>query len=150
IDSLKFEMFEITAITNAAPGAADNFVVAPASVVEIQSQGDTKSADIKKVTGSFSWKEANKDKYARDKGGMYEISGLTQIVPQELNFGGLNGEALQVLLHDIINDTEGHWLSWGYNLAELHEKSVRYLQARTSRPRFAYDKSVVTGIGEDH
>src|SRR5690625_231126 len=61
IDSLKFEMFEITAITNAAPGAADNFVVAPGSVVEIQSQGDTKSADIKKVTGSFGWKEAFKD-----------------------------------------------------------------------------------------
>src|SRR5699024_9648168 len=71
-------------------------------------------------------------------------------VPQELNFGGLNGEALQVLFHDIITDTEEHWLSWGYNLAELHEKSVRYLQARTSRPRFAYDKSVVTGIGEDY
>src|SRR5690625_1395150 len=57
IDSLKFEMFEITAITNAAPGAADNFVVAPGSVVEIQSQGDTKSADIKKVSGNFGWKE---------------------------------------------------------------------------------------------
>src|SRR5699024_6506154 len=55
-----------------------------------------------------------------------------------------------VLFHDIITDTEEHWLSWGYNLAELHEKSIRYLQARTSRPRFAYDKSVVTGIGEDY
>ena len=103
-----------------------------------------------KVTGSFSWKEAHKDQYARVKGAMHEISGLPQIVPQELNFGGLNGEALQVLFHDIITDTEEHWLSWGYNLAELHEKSVRYLQARTSRPRFAYDKSVVTGIGEDY
>src|SRR5690625_5691277 len=37
IDSLKFEMFEITAITNAAPGAADNFVVAPGSVVDRKS-----------------------------------------------------------------------------------------------------------------
>ena len=150
IDSLKFEMFEITAITNATPGAADNMQVAPGAVVEIQSPGDTKSADIKKVTGSFSWKEAHKDQYARVKGAMHEISGLPQIVPQELNFGGLNGEALQVLFHDIITDTEEHWLSWGYNLAELHEKSVRYLQARTSRPRFAYDKSVVMGIGEDY
>ena len=150
IDSLKFEMFEITAITNATPGAASNMQIAPGAVVEIQSPGDTKSADIKKVTGSFSWKDAHKDQYARVKGAMHEISGLPQIVPQELNFGGLNGEALQVLFHDIITDTEEHWLSWGYNLAELHEKSVRYLQARTSRPRFAYDKSVVIGIGEDY
>src|SRR5690625_3363072 len=150
IDSLKFEMFEITEITNAAPGAADNIQIAPAAVVEIQSPGDSKSADIKKVTGSFSWKEAHKDQYARVKGAMHEISGLPQIVPQELNFGGLNGEALQVLFHDIITDTEEHWLSWGYNLAELHEKSIRYLQARVNRPRFAYDREVVKSIGDDY
>src|SRR5690625_637414 len=81
---------------------------------------------------------------------MHEISGLPMIVPQELNFGGLNGEALQVLFHDIITDTEEHWLSWGYNLAELHEKSIRYLQARVHRPRFSYDKQVVMNIGDNY
>ncbi len=150
IDSLKFEMFEITAITNSTPGAADNLQVAPGAVVEVQSPGDTKSADIKKVSGSFGWKEAYKDTYARVKGAMHEISGLPQIVPQDLNFGGLNGEALQVLFHDIITDTEEHWLSWGYNLAELHEKSIKYLQARVGESRFAYDKDVVRRIGDDY
>ncbi len=150
IDSMKFEMFEIKAITNAQQGAAEGFVVAPGAIVEIQSQGDTKSADIKTVSGNFAWKEAFKDQYARVKGAMHEISGLPQIVPQELNFGGLNGEALQVLFHDIITDTEEHWLSWGYNLAELHEKSIRYLQARTSRPSFSYDKQTVLNIGDNY
>lgn len=150
IDSLKFEMFEITAITNAAPGAADNVQIAPGALVEIQSQGDTKSADIKKVVGSFGWKDAFKDQYMRVKAAMHEISGLPQVVPQELNFGGLNGEALQVLFHDIITDTEEHWLSWGYNLSELHEKSIRYLQERVGESNFAYDKEVVRGIGEDY
>lgn len=150
IDSMKFEMFEMTAITNAVPGASDNLEVAPGAVVEIQSQGDTKAADIKKVSGSFAWKEAFKDQYARVKGAMHEISGLPQIVPQELNFGGLNGEALQVLFHDIITDTEEHWLSWGYNLAELHEKSIRYLQARANRPSFSYDREVVKTIGNEY
>src|SRR5690625_6558943 len=140
IDSLKFEMFEILAVTNAAPGATDNLQVAPGSVVEIQSQGDAKAADIKRVSGSFGWKEAFKDQYARVKGAMHEISGLPQIVPQELNIGGLNGEALQVLFHDIITDTEEHWLSWGYNLAELHGKTVSDLQARHSSPRLSSDK----------
>lgn len=150
IDSLKFEMFEITAITNAAPGAADDVQIAPGALVEIQSQGDTKSADIKKVGGNFGWKDAFKDQYMRVKAAMHEISGLPQVVPQELNFGGLNGEALQILFHDIITDTEEHWLSWGYNLTDLHEKSIRYLQARTSETNFAYDKAVVNGIGEDY
>src|SRR5690625_2487402 len=139
IDSLKFEMFEITVITNAVPGSSDNFVKAPGAVAEINSHGDAKAADIKNVQGSFGWKEAFKDQYARVKGAMHEISGLPQIVPQELNFGGLNGDALHVLFHDIITDTEEHWLSWGYNLAELHEKSIKYLQARVSRPSFSYD-----------
>src|SRR5690625_3027096 len=150
IDSLKFEMFEILAVTNAAPGATDNLQVAPGSVVEIQSQGDTKAADIKRVSGSFGWKEAVKDQYARVKGAMHEISGLPQSVPQEPKFGGFNGEALQVLFHDIITDTEEHWLSWGYNLAELQEKSIRYLQARVNRPSFSYDRDVVKAIGDDY
>ena len=150
IDSLKFEMFEPLAITNAAPGSSEGISVAPGSVFEIQSEGDTKSADIKRVTGNFGWKDAFKDQYMRVKGAMHEISGLPQIVPQELNFGGLNGEALQVLFHDIITDTEEHWLSWGYNLAELHAKSIRYLQARASRPNFGYDKKVVLDIGDNY
>src|SRR5699024_7998880 len=150
IDSLKFEMFEITAITNAAPGASDCVVRAPGAVVEIQSHGDKKSADIKNVSGNFGWKDAFKDQYMRVKAAMHEISGLPQVVPQELNFGGLNGAALQVLFHDIITDTEEHWLSWGYNLSELHEKSIRYLQARTQRPSFSYDKDVVNAIGNNY
>src|SRR5699024_195435 len=90
IDSLKFEMFEITAITNATPGAADNMQVATGVVVEIQSLGDTKTADIKKVSSNIGWNDAFKDQYMRVKAAMYEISGLPQVVPQELNFGGLN------------------------------------------------------------
>src|SRR5690625_2739767 len=114
--------------------------------MDVQIVGDSKSDDFKKVSGNFGWKEAFKDQYNRVKSAMHEISGLPQIVPQELNFGGLNGEALQVLFHDIITDTEEHWLSWGYNLAELHEKSIKYLQARVSRPSFSYNKDAVTAV----
>lgn len=150
IDSLKFEMFPITAILNASPGAGNNVEKAPGALIEIQSHGDAKSADMKVVEGGFNWKDAFKDQYMRVKGAMHEISGLPQIVPQELNFGGLNGEALQILFHDIITDTEEHWLSWGYNLAELHAKSIRYLQARVTRPSFAYDRNVVRNIGDNY
>lgn len=150
IDALKFDMFGIWTITNAVTGAADGVAIAPGALAEIQSQGDQKSADLKKVESGFSWKEAFKDQYMRVKAAMHEISGLPQIVPQELNFGGLNGEALQVLFHDIITDTEEHWISWGYNLAELHEKSIRYLQARVHRPNFGYDKETVINIGDNY
>ena len=149
IDSMKFEMFPMTAVLNATPGSSDNIQVAPGALAEISGNAE-RPADIKKVESGFRWKEAFKDQYMRVKSAMHEISGLPQIVPQELNFGGLNGEALQVLFHDIITDTEEHWLSWGYNLAELHEKSIRYLQARLDAPVFAYDKNVVRAIGNNY
>lgn len=85
----------------------------------------------------------------RVKGAMHEVSGLPQVVPQELNFGGLNGDALQVLFHDIISDTEEHWLTWEYGLQELHEKSIKYLQARLGEAMFNYDKEVLRKI-EDY
>src|SRR5699024_5081852 len=104
--------------------------------------------EVKKVESGFKWKEAFKDQYARVKAAMHEISGLPQIVPQELNFGGLNGEALRILFHDIISDTEEHWLAWNYDLAELHEKSIRYLQARVNHEKFSYDKEVVRSVDD--
>lgn len=148
IDSLQFEMFPMTGVFNAPPGTAEKMEVAPGSVVEATGKAEGSSPDIKKIESHFAWKEAFKDQYARVKGAMHEVSGLPQIVPQELNFGGLNGDALQILFHDIISDTEEHWLVWEYGLKELHEKSIRYLQRRTDAPKFAYDKGVVKSIDD--
>lgn len=150
IDSLKFEMFSMTALINVPEGTADKVRIAPGSVLEMRGGMDGQSPDAKKVEGGFRWKEAFKDQYARVKGALHEITGLPQIVPQELNFGGLNGEALHILFHDIIQETEEHWLSWGPRLEELHEKTVRYLQARADRPTFGYDREVVRNIGDNY
>ena len=149
IDSLKFEMFAMTAVLNAPEGTAAQMRIAPGAVLEARGYQDGQSPSIERVESGFRWKEAFKDQYMRVKGAMHEVSGLPQVVPQELNFGGLNGDALQVLFHDIISDTEEHWLAWEYGLQELHEKTIRYLQARLSEPNFAYDKDVVRRI-EDY
>lgn len=151
IDSMKFEMFPMTVVSNATPGSSSGINKAPGALVEINGGGkDSHEPKMYQVESGFRWKDAFKDQYMRVKAAMHEISGLPQIVPQELNFGGLNGEALQVLFHDIITDTEEHWLSWGYNLVELHEKTVRYLQARIDQPNFGYDKEVVRAIGDNY
>lgn len=150
IDSLKFEMFPMTAFMNVAPGTTEGVQIAPGASVEARGADDGVNPEIKKIESGFRWKEAFKDQYSRVKAALHEITGLPQIVPQELNFGGLNGEALHILFHDIIQETEEHWLSWAPRLEELHEKTVRYLQARVDRPVFAYDKQVVKAIGTDY
>lgn len=150
IDSLKFEMFPMTAVINAPEGTAAKIAKAPGAILEARGHDERIQPEIKMIESGFRWKEAFKDQYARVKAAMHEVSGLPQIVPQELNFGGLNGEALQVLFHDIITDTEEHWLSWGYALSELHAKTIRYLQARLNAPVFAYDKEVVRAIGDNY
>lgn len=149
IDSLKFEMFSMTAVLNTSPGTADKMEIAPGAVIEARGAADGLIPEIRKIESGFRWKEAFKDQYMRVKASMHEISGLPQIVPQEMNFGGMNSEAMRLLFHDIISDTEEHWLTWGYALQELHEKSIKYLQERTSDSNFTYDKDVIRGI-EDY
>ena len=148
-DSLAFEMFGITVITNAKEGTARQMKIAPGAVVEIQPNVEGISADMKQLEARFEWKEAYKDQYNRIKSALHELSGLPQIVPQELNFGGMNDRALQVLYQDIIQETEEHWLSWEVGFTELFEKSVKYLQARTSHTKFKYDKAEILGIDSE-
>lgn len=149
IDSLKFEMFEVTVFKDVPEGTVNNVQIAPGAGIELRGWADGQSPSVDKLSGNFKWKDAFDDQYTRIKSAMHEVSGLPMVVPQELNFGGLNGDALQVLFHDIISDTEEHWLAWEYALQELHEKSIKYLQARTDQPNYAYDKAVVRAI-EDY
>lgn len=150
IDSLKFEMFGITAITNAPENTASQIQIAPGAVVELRGVDSGGSGpSIKRIENGFKWKEAFKDQYMRVKAAMHEISSLPQVVPQEMNFGGLNGDTLHLLFQDIIADTEEHWLTWQFGLQELHEKSVKYLQARTGEANMKYDKAVINAIDVD-
>lgn len=151
IDSLKFEMFSMTALINVPEGTADKMRIAPGSILELAGGlNDTKSPDVKKVEGGFRWKDAYKDTYNRIKGALHEITGIPNIVPNELNFGGMNSEAMHLLFHSIISETEEHWLIWQERLQELHEKTIRYLQARLNAPSFNYDKEVLRLIGSDY
>lgn len=153
IDSLKFEMFPMTAFLAVPPGTTDKVEIAPGAMLEIAQQGMSEGMskpDIKKIESGFTWGNAFDETYQRLKAALHEVTSIPNIVPQELNFGGLNGEALHVLFHSIIQETEEHWLIWGSRLAELHEKTVRYLQARLDRDVFGYDKEVVRAIGKDY
>lgn len=149
IDALRFEMFAMTAVLNAPEGTADQMRIAPGAVLEARGFQDGQNPSITRIESGFKWGGVFKDQYMRVKAAMHEVSGLPQVVPQELNFGGLNGDALQILFHDIISDTEEHWLSWEYALQELHEKSIKYLQARVGESMFNYDKEIIRKI-EDY
>lgn len=148
IDSLKFEMFGITAVIN-APGAAEKMEIAPGSVVELNGTGEV-TPDLKKVEGGFRWNETFKSQYDRTLGALHMITSIPQMTISELNFGGMNGDALHVMFHDIIQETEEQWLSWEPRLHELHEKSIRYLQARTSTKPFGYDAGTLKLIGDNY
>ena len=148
IDSIKFEMFPITTFIDVPEGTVNKIQIAPGAVFEVQGQADGLRPTIEKVESKFTWKEALKEQYNRIKSSMHEITGLPQVVPQEMNIGGLNDEAMRILFQDIIADTEEHWLSWSYGLKELHEKSIKYLQARIAEPNFSYDKDLIRGIEE--
>lgn len=149
-DSLKFEMFSMTVVKNADLAKDTDLKIAPGALLKINASANSSHpADVESVENGFKWKEAYKDQYNRIKSALHELSGLPMIVPQELNFGGMNDRALQVLYQDIIQETKEHWLNWDEDLAELFTKSLMYLQARTNRGKFAYDTSVVKAVNTD-
>lgn len=152
IDALKFEMFPMTAFLNVPEGTTDNINVSAGATIEITSGGMTSDAApvIKKIESGFTWSAAFSQTHDRLKGALHEVTSVPNIIPQEMNFGGLNPEAMQLLFHSIITETEEHWLVWGARLAELHSKTLRYLQARTGAPVFSYDKAVVNSIGSNY
>ncbi|MBH9580120.1 phage portal protein [Staphylococcus felis] len=150
-DSLKFEMFGMTVVKNAEIPESEDLKIAPGALLKINaSHNSSHPADVETVENGFRWKEAYKDQYNRVKSALHELSGLPMIVPQELNFGGMNDRALQVLYQDIIQETQEHWLLWNIHFIELFSKTIGYLQARTISNNFAYDKSIVSKIDKDN
>ncbi|MBC1331032.1 phage portal protein [Listeria booriae] len=149
VDSLRFEMFPVTIFKNIKREDMLNIDIAPGAAAAINSDNE-KSPDAQKLESNFTYGAALDSTFARLKGALHEITGIPNFTAQDLNFGGMNSEALQVLFHDIIQNTEEHWQTWGRGLAELHELTIRYLQARLSAPNFNYDKTIIRNIGANY
>lgn len=145
-DSLKFEMFGMTVIKNADLSDDTHIEIAPGAVLKINAGNSSHPADVETVENTFQWNETYRAHFNRLKSIMHEIEGIPQITPSELNFGGMNDRALQVLYQEIIQETQEHWLAWDKDFRELFNKSVSYMKARTARPSFKYDKSTVNSI----
>lgn len=145
-DSLKFEMFGMLVIKNADLSENEDMPIAPGATLKINSGNSSHPADVESVENSFQWKESFKDQYNRLKAALHELAGLPMITPTELNFGGMNDRALQVLYQEIIQETQEHWLDWDRDFRELFNKSIAYLQTRTDMPNLKYDKDVLNSI----
>lgn len=145
-DSLKFEMFGMTVIKNADLSDDTHIEIAPGAVLKINAGNSSHPADVETVENTFQWNETYRAHFNRLKSIMHEIEGIPQITPSELNFGGMNDRALQVLYQEIIQETQEHWLAWDKDFRELFNKSVSYMKTRTARPSFKYDKSSVNSI----
>src|SRR5699024_2805958 len=145
-DSLKFEMFGMTVIKNADLTDDTHIEIAPGAVLKINAGNSSHPADVETVENTFQWNETYRAHFNRLKSIMHEIEGIPQITPSELNFGGMNDRALQVLYQEIIQEMQEHWLAWDKDFRELFNKSVSYMKARTARPSFKYDKSIVNSI----
>ena len=149
IDSLKFEMFPINVFSGATPGDIAKLEIAPGATIALKGDGNV-SPTASKLESGFNYTNSLKETYNRLKGSLHDITNVPSIVPQDLNFGGINSDTLQIMFHDIIQDTQEHWLSWGAGLEELNEKTARYLQKRADAKTFKYNQEHVKGIGEHY
>ncbi|MCU7556542.1 phage portal protein [Macrococcus capreoli] len=148
-DSLKFEMFAMTVFKNSDLSQDTDIPIAPGAILKINSGNTSHPADVETIENSFQWKETFKDQYNRLKSALHELNGIPQITPTELNFGGMNDRALQVLYQEIIQETQEQWLMWDRDFGELFLKSLLYLQHRTSNAKFRYDIETIKKVDED-
>src|SRR5699024_6495324 len=140
--------FAMTVVKNADMREDTNLDIAPGAMLKINAGNSSHPADVETVETTFQWKESFKDQYNRLKSALHELAGLPQITPAELNFGGMNDRALQVLYQEIIQETQEQWLIWDKDFGELFQKSFGYLKARTTRPKFRYDSELINRVEE--
>ena len=64
----------------------------------------------------------------------------------DMNTGGINDMAVQLMFSSIISKTQRAWVIWQSRLQTLNEYILRYMKARQEHPRFKYDKEMLAMV----
>ena len=64
----------------------------------------------------------------------------------DMNTGGINDMAVQLLFSNIISKTQRSWVIWQSRLQTLNEYILRYMKAREDDSKFKYDKEMLAKV----
>ena len=149
-DALRFNLFAVTVLLNAAPGAEENLKISPGEVWNIGGEG----LDVKKLESSFQYADALKDFLTRLENVMHMLGEVPDITPDRIKgFGLVSGVALKLLYSDLVSATQQSWRVWKSSLTTMNEYIFRTLETYSGKEGFFYanDKRMdVSAIAGDY
>lgn len=117
-DSLRFNLFAVTVLLNAAPDADKNLKISPGEVWNIG--GD--DLDVKKLESSFQYNNALADFLNRLENLIHMIGDVPKITPEDVKgFGQITGIGLKMLYSDLVASTQADWRVWKSRLVKTNE-----------------------------
>jgi len=149
-DALRFNLFAVTVLMNAAPGAEENLKISPGEVWNIGGEG----LDVQKLESKFNYAEALQDFLTRLENVMHMLGEVPDITPDRIKgFGLVSGVALKLLYSDLVSATQQSWRVWKASLTTMNEYILRMLETYSGKPGFYYknDKKMdVAAIAGDY
>lgn len=121
-DSLRFNLFAVTVLQNAAPGSEKELKVSPGEIWNIG--GD--QVDVKKLESSFNYQAALSDFLTRLENMIHMLADVPDITPDRIKgFGLVSGVALKLLYSDLVSATQQDWRVWKSRLVQANEYILR-------------------------
>lgn len=143
-DALRFSMFSIKVLTDVDVDPKDPLKVAPSAVWNLgNTDGEGKTPKAQNLESTFNFDTTLNTYIDRLYAAMRELSEVPSFNASELNAGGLNDYAVQVMFSAIISKTQRAWIIWQAGLQQLNRYILRYMQARQDHERFSYDKTLL-------
>jgi hypothetical protein len=125
-DSLRFNLFAINVLLNAAPDAEKELRISPGEVWNIGGDG----VDVKKLESSFQYSAALADFLTRLENLMHLLADVPDITPDRIKgFGLVSGVALKLLYSDLVSATQQDWRVWKSRLVKSNEYALRMINA---------------------
>jgi hypothetical protein len=148
-DAIKFEMFAITLLKNVEMDPKKPFSVSPSAIWDLgESDKDVGDPTASRLESGFKFKEAIESYLDRMYKALHEKSDVPIVNTADMNTGGINDMAVQLLFSKIISKTQRAWVIWQSRLQLLNEYILRYMKARQDHGRFKYDNEWLAEVDE--
>lgn len=146
-DALRFEMFAITLLTNVDEDPKNPLQVAPGAKWDLgDGAEDAGEPSAKKLESGFRFKETIEAYLDRLQKRLHEKAEVPMVNTADMNTGGINDMAVQLLFSNIISKTQRSWVIWQSRLQTLNEYILRYMKARKDDSKFKYDKEMLAKV----
>jgi len=144
-DALRFNLFAVTVLLNAPPGAEKKLKIAPNELWNIGGDG----VDAKKLESGFNYATALADFLTRLENVMHLIGEVPDVTPDRIKgFGLVSGVALKLLYSDLVSATQQAWRIWKSRLQQTDEYILRILETYEGTEGYPYDFKISDISGE--